>query len=249
MNLEQGNRSAPEGPAQFRTTHWSVVLQAGKAEESASADALEHLCRGYWHPIYAFVRRRGCSPEEAQDLVQGFFAALLRRKGLERVDPAKGRFRSFLLASVTHYLANERQRERGQKRGGGCEMISLDASDKEERYLVEPAHDLTPERLFEQRWAHLVLERVVARLQAELAAAGHAERFDRLKPFLSDDPEGVSYAEAAASLSLSVGAVTSMIHRMRLRYRELFRDEIAQTVADPSEVDDEIRHLIAAFAP
>jgi RNA polymerase sigma factor (sigma-70 family) len=249
MTADAGRENWPEGPAQFRTTHWSVVLQAGKRDTSEAGDALDRLCRAYWHPIYSFIRRRGYSPDEAKDLVQGFFSDLLRRRGFEQVEPAKGRFRSFLMASVTNYLANEHQRANTQKRGGGRELLSLDAQTEEERYLIEPAHDLSPERLFEQRWAHAVLERVVSRLESEFTATGHAKRFQTLKGFLYEDSPGLSYADAAASLELSVGAVTSILHRMRLRYRELFREEIAQTLADPSDVDDEIRHLIAALTP
>lgn len=239
----------PEGPTQFRTTHWSVVLQAGKSETAESSEALDRLCRTYWPAIYGFVRRQGHGPDDAKDLVQGFFSGLLARQGLEKVDPAKGRFRSFLLASVAHYLANERERALAQKRGGGVEALPLDAQGEEVRYLIEPGHQLTPERIYEQRWAHAVLERVLTRLEAEFTAAGHAKRFESLKSFLSEDAVGTSYAEAAAGLGMSVSAVTSIIHRMRLRYRELFRDEIAQTVVDPAEVDDEIRHLIEVLTP
>src|SRR5262245_12596565 len=249
MASPSSNGPWSEGPAHFRTTHWSVVLQAGKSDTPESAQALERLCRAYWHPLYGFVRRQGYGPDDAKDLVQGFFAGLLQRQGLERIDPAKGRFRSFLLASIAHHLNNERQRERAQKRGGGSETISFDAQSEEERYLIEPTHQATPERMFEQRWAHAVLEQAVARLRDELAAAGHAQRFDVLKDFLSESADGKSYAEAADQLGVSVAAVTSIIHRMRERYRELFRDEIAQTVADPADIEDEIRHLIEVLTP
>ena len=234
--------------AAFRTTHWSVVLQAGKEDGPASADALERLCRSYWHPIYAFLRRRGYSPHEAEDLVQGFFAGLLRRKGLGKVDPALGRFRSFLLASLNNHLGHERDKGRRLKRGGGAEPLSLDTQTAEEKYLSEPRHELTPERLFEKRWAEVLLERVVNRVRADFIAAGHEERFDALKDFLLGDPPGVSYADAGQKIGLSESAVTSAIYRMRSRYRECFRDEIAQTVSDPAEVDEEIRHLARALA-
>ena len=249
MRSDRPNDAFADHPANFRTTHWSVVLKAGNEDAVQCADALERLCRAYWHPIYAFVRRRGYSADEAKDHVQGFFAALLQRKGLERVDPDKGRFRTFLLASVTHFLANEWQKQQTQKRGGGYEFLSLDAASEEERYQLEPMHHLTPERLFEQRWAHAVLERVVTRLEQEFDQAGHGDRYECLKAFLSGDGAEISYADAARNLNVSVGAVTSIIHRMRQRYRELFRDEISQTVENPAEVDDEIRCLIAALTP
>jgi RNA polymerase sigma-70 factor (ECF subfamily) len=234
--------------AEFRTTHWSVVLQAGKEDAPGSAEALERLCRSYWYPIYAFVRRRGQSPHEAEDLVQGFFAGLLRRKGLGTVDPAHGRFRSFLLASLNNHLSHEREKGQRQKRGCGAELLSLDAQTEEEKYLAEPHHELTPERLFEKRWAEVVLERVVKRVRADFIAAGHEERFEVLKDFLLGEPTGLSYEDAGQKLGLSVSAVTSAIYRMRSRYREFFRDEIAQTVSDAAEVDEEIRHLARALA-
>jgi len=248
MDSEGGHNAFARGPANFRTTHWSVVLLAGQEHEPNSAEALEQLCRAYWPPIYAFVRRRGYTREEAEDLVQGFFSLLLARKGLERVDPARGRFRSFLLASVNNYLANEHERATRQKRGGGCETFSLDAQEAEERYAVEPVDDLTPERLFERRWAETVFERIIARLQAEFAAVGQAPRFECLKPFLLGEPADFSYADVAQQLGLSVSAVTSAIHRMRARYREIFREEIAQTVGDVTEVEDEIRYLVRALS-
>jgi RNA polymerase sigma-70 factor (ECF subfamily) len=236
-----------EGHAPFHTTHWSAVLLAGREDDPRSSDALERLCRAYWHPIYAFVRRRGHSPDTARELVQGFFFDLLRRKGLERADPARGRFRTFLLTSLSRFLVNEWDRGQRLKRGGGIEFVSLEAQEDEERCLVEPAHDHTPDRVFLQRWAQTVVARVVARLEDEYAVAGHPQRFERLKPLLLGDVPGLSYAQVAQQLQQTVPAVTSMLHRMRLRFREVFRDEIAQTVADPSEVDDEIRFLLAAL--
>jgi RNA polymerase sigma-70 factor (ECF subfamily) len=247
MKPEPGADVLCEGPIDFATTHWSLVLLAGKDQETQSAAALDKLCRVYWRPIYAFARRRGCPFHEAQDLVQEFFAAFLRRGGVERADPSKGRFRSFLLTSFSRFLTNEWQRGQRLKRGGGLEILSLEAQSEEERFLSEPVDELSPERVFAQRWAHLVLERVVSRLENEFAAAGRSERFECLKPFLSGDNVGNSYADTAAKLGTSVPAVTSIIHRTRDRYRELFREEIAQTVANPSEIDDEIRHLLAAL--
>jgi RNA polymerase sigma-70 factor (ECF subfamily) len=224
-----------------------VVLLAGREEEPRSAEALDRLCRTYWFPIYAFVRRRGFAPHDAQDLVQEFFSDLLRRRFLDRVSPSSGRFRSFLLASLGNFLANQYDREQCQKRGGGCQIFSLDAQPAEERYQLEPAHEATPEKLFEQRWAQTVLEQVVSRIQSEFAANQQTNRFDYFKEFLLGDPPGLSYSEVAARLNLSVSALTSAIHRTRVRFREVFRAEIAQTVAAPSEIDDEIRHLVAAL--
>ncbi|MBX3744972.1 MAG: sigma-70 family RNA polymerase sigma factor [Verrucomicrobiae bacterium] len=236
------------GPAEFRTTHWSVVLQAGVGDAPRAADALERLCRAYWRPIYGYVRRRGYGPHEAEDMVQGFFEGLLRREGLRQVDPAKGRFRSFLLASVNHFLANEWDRSQRLKRGGGCEFVSIDAEEIEGEGLGELADEATPERDFERQWARTVLARVVDRLREDYTASGFGARFEGLREFLLGDPEGASYADAGRRLGMSVAAVTSAIHRLRVRYREVFRDEIAQTVADPDEVDEEIRHLARALA-
>jgi RNA polymerase sigma factor (sigma-70 family) len=233
---------------EFRTTHWSVVLRAGQGNEPRSEEALERLCRSYWHPIYAFVRRRGYPPHEAEDLVQSFFASLLRRNGFQRLDPRQGRFRAYLLTALNNHLTNEWNKGQRLKRGGGQEVVSLDARSEEEWYLSELRDERSPERLFERRWAEVVLERVVTRLRADFVASGHEERFAVLKDFLLGDPVAISYEDAARRLGLSVAAVTSAIHRMRGRYREFFRDEIAQTVSDPAEVDDEIRYLARAMA-
>jgi RNA polymerase sigma-70 factor (ECF subfamily) len=248
MKSPTGVEALMGGPANFRTTHWSVVLLAGSGDGAQASEALDCLCRAYWRPIYVLVRRRGYDASEAQDLVQGFFSGLIQRQGLERIEQSKGRFRSFLATAMTNYLINERKRERRLKRGGSYETFSFDAQPEEQRYQIEPTHELTPERLFEQRWAQTVLDRVVARLQADFAAAGHADRFECLKEFLLNDPADVSYVDAGARLGLSVSAVTSAIHRMRLRYRDSFREEIAQTVADPAEIDDEIRYLVGALS-
>lgn len=237
------------GPAAaFHTTHWSVVLRAGKEDAPKSEEALERLCRSYWHPIYGYLRRRGFSAHDAEDLVQGFFAGLLRRKGLENVSPDLGRFRSFLLASVNNHISHEWEKGQRLKRGGGTELVPIDAEGEEERYLAEARQELSPEQLFEKRWAEVVLERVVERVRADFAAARQEERFEVLKDFLLGDPRHISYADAGQKLGLSVSAVTSAIHRMRSRYRDFFRDEIAQTVDDPVEVDQEIRYLAGALS-
>lgn len=242
------NEDFPPVPARFCTTHWSVVLAAVRPDSPEAAAALEQLCRAYWYPLYAFVRRRGHGEEEARDLTQGFFHHLLENDALRRVAPDRGRFRSFLLAGIRHYLANEWDHAQRRKRGGGVTTFSLDARNPEERYRLEPVDDSTPERFFERRWAHAVLRRVVARLEAEQDTAERRERFAVLQPFLLLQPHEEGYEAAAQRLGLSVSAVTSAIHRLRLRFRELFRTEIAQTVADPADVDAEIRHLVQVLS-
>ncbi len=220
---------------------------AGRQDTPESADALEHLCRAYWYPLYAFVRRRGYSAEEARDLTQEFFGHLIRRRVISDADPTRGRFRTFLIAALKNFLANEWDRSRRQKRGGGAVLLSLDDDSLEEKYRLELTHDRTPEAVYEQGWAAAVVDRVSARLREELGSGPRAERFEVLKAFLFRDPESGSYADVARRLNLSVSAVTSAIHRMRVRFRELFRAEIAQTVSDPSEIDEEIRHLVRAL--
>ncbi|HEX3626335.1 MAG TPA: sigma-70 family RNA polymerase sigma factor [Verrucomicrobiae bacterium] len=236
-----------EGPGQFRSTHWSVVLAAADSQCPQTAQALEKLCRTYWYPLYAHVRRQGIDGYEAQDLTQAFFAYLLEKKGLGRVNPMRGKFRSFLLASLNNFLNNERDKAQRIKRGGGIQFIYLDAVPAEDRYLAEPAHDENPEKIFERRWANAVVEQAVRNLTAEFVAAGLAQRLEVLKVFLMGEPSDASYEEAARRLSLSVSAVTSAIHRARQRFRELFREEISNTVSAPDEVDDEIRHLLNAL--
>jgi len=235
------------GEREFRTTHWSVVLAAGDSRSPQSTDALEKLCRAYWYPLYAFVRRQGYQPEAAQDLTQEFFSRLLASHGLETVDRSKGKFRSFLLASMKNLLANERKRAHRQKRGGGFAHFSLDATVAENRYQLDPPDELTPERIFERRWAETLIDFVTRRLQEEFAEAGMARRFEELKVFLLGDEEPASYAEIAGRLDMSEGAVRTAIYRMRQRYGELFRAEIAQTVTSLPEMEEEIRHFLAVL--
>jgi len=217
-------------------------MLAGQEHSPASAAALETLCRAYWFPLYAFVRREGHTPDEAADLTQEFFSRLLASNALAGLDRAKGKFRSFLLASLKHLLANEWHRAHCQKRGGGSVHFSLDALAAEDRYQLEPAADLTPDKTFERRWAETLLDTFTRRLQSEFAEAGLTRRFEELKAFLlsADDPP--SYAETAVRLDLTEGAVRTAIYRMRQRYGELFRDELAQTVTSPREMEEEIRH-------
>jgi len=209
---------------------------------------LEKLCKVYWYPLYAFVRRQGRAPHDAQDLTQEFFARLLEKNYLEDVDRAKGKFRSFLLASMKHFLANEWDRARAQKRGGALTHIPIDTQFAETRYGLEPAHDQTPEKLFERRWALTLLNNVLDRLRAEHVAAGKAEQFDELKVALTADKKSISYASLGGRLRMTEGAVKVAVHRLRARYREVLRAEIAQTVASAEEVEEEIRQLFAALA-
>ena len=234
------------GSRRFETTRWTLVLAAGGADTAQARQALDDLCRIYWPPLYAFVRRRGHSVADAQDSTQEFFARLLERRDLVRVDPAKGRFRSYLLASMTHFLANEWDRARAQKRGGGAAHLSIDAGQAEAWYLREVADVLTPERVFERRWALSLLNDVLAGLQREYAAAGKDALFRELKGALSGEVPIANYAAVGARLGLSEGAVKVAAHRLRVRYRERLRTEVARTVEQPEEIDEELRFLLAA---
>ena len=233
------------GSSQFPTTRWTMVVAAGDLHRKEARSALAALSENYWYPLYAYLRRRGYTADQAQDLTQDFVIRLLEGRYLDRVDPEKGRFRSFLLASLKFFVADEEDRQRAHKRGGGA-VVSLESSFGEERYQREPAHDETPERIFERRWALAVLDRVVERLRNEFVQHGRPEHFERLKVFLlgqSDAP----YATLAREMNTSEGALKVAIHRLRKRYRELFRQEIADTVADPAEVESELRFLAAAL--
>ena len=240
--------SSPAGPADFRTTHWSVVLAAGQQDSSAGSQALARLCAIYWYPLYAYVRRRGQAVHEAEDLIQEFFARLLQRDFLQNVSPDKGRFRSFLLASLKNFLANEWRRAQTQKRGGGIAPISLDGQRAESRYQLEPIDTAAPEALFERRWALTLMEQVMTRLRQEHARNEKADLFDELKIFLTGEGKSMTYAELAAKHGVSESAVKMAVLRLRHRYGELLRLEIAQTVATPKEVEEEIRHLIAVVS-
>lgn len=231
----------------FASTHWSVVLTAGKQSSAGAEQAMETLCRSYWPAIYSFIRRQGHGPEEAKDFTQEFFRGLLGKNALANVDPSKGRFRSFLLASVKNLMANEWHRARTRKRGGGAPKFSLDEKLGEERYHVELADILSPDKLFDRRWAETLLERVLLRLRDEWNARDKQQRFDDLKVFLVERRGTVPFPEAAARLGITVPALRSMLHRLRQSYREVFTQEIAHTVAAPEEIEDEVRHLLAAL--
>jgi RNA polymerase sigma-70 factor (ECF subfamily) len=240
-----GTRS---GAPVFSTTHWSLVLAAQGDDSGPAAKALASLCESYWYPLYAFVRRRGYGPHDAQDLTQAFFEKLLEKNTLKVVSQEKGRFRSFLLGALKHFLANEWDRSRAAKRGGGTVAISLDQGDAEARYRLEPADEMSADRLFERRWAMTLLDQVMKRLREEMESAGKAAVFEELKDHLMAGGASAPFAEAGERLGLSEGAARVAAHRLRKRYRELLQEEIAQTVADPSEVEDEIRHLISVLA-
>ena len=234
-------------PRKFSTTRWSLILAASQGSTPEAHEALSSLCALYWYPLYAFTRHQGHSPEDAQDLVQGFFILLLERNDLAAVDRQRGRFRSWLLASLKHYLANEWKREHAQKRGGGQTPISIDGATAEGMYSLELSHDLTPERLYDRRWALALLEHVLGSLAAECARLGKQPLFETLRGTLAGDTGQRAYPELARELGMSPGAVKVAVHRLRGRYRELLRTEIAQTVEHPEEIDDEIRMLLAAL--
>jgi RNA polymerase sigma factor (sigma-70 family) len=234
------------GSSHFPTTRWTLVVAAGNPEQKEARSALVSLCENYWYPLYAYLRRCGHPADQAQDLTQGFFVRVLEGRYLDRADPEKGRFRSFILTSLKFFVADEGDRDRAQKRGSGT-VESLEFTSGEDRYQREPAHDETPEHIFERRWALSVLDRVVERLRDEFVQHGRLEHFERLKVFLlgqSDAP----YAALAHEMNTSEGALKVAIHRLRKRYRELFRQEIADTVADPAQVESELRFLAAVLA-
>jgi RNA polymerase sigma-70 factor (ECF subfamily) len=243
--------SAPEGATvvdTFATTHWSVVLGAREGDGNAS-EALTELCRTYWRPLYAYIRRRGHNPNDAQDLTQEFFYRLLDKHYLNQVDPAKGRFRSFLLVAVNHFLANEWDRSRTIRRGGRVQFVPIDAASAEEQVTEEPvAADLTPERVFDRQWALALLKQVTDMLAVELAREGRAEQFEQLKEFLIDERKTVSWAELAAQRGTTEGALKMSVQRLRQRFGRILRERIALTVAGPDEVEGEIRALLEALS-
>jgi RNA polymerase sigma-70 factor (ECF subfamily) len=234
--------------ARFPTTAWSRILEAGGPAQPQARAALEDLCRDYWYPLYAFLRRKGLGAESAQDLVQSLFADLLARNDLRGLDPARGRFRSYLMACATHLLAKQRARERAARRGGGRAILALDSLAAESRYGVEPSHELTAERLFDHRWALTVLDLVLAGLDDEMARSNRSRLYEQLRPSLLAQPDARPYSEIADGLGMTEAAVKMAAHRLRARYRERLRDEIARTVADPAEIDDENSELLSALS-
>jgi RNA polymerase sigma factor (sigma-70 family) len=240
-----GNEPSPRQV--FITTHWSAVLTAGRSDTTLARAALEYLCQTYWPPLYAYVRRRGNSPEDAQDLTQAFFARLLERNAVAGVAPGKGRFRSFLLTSLNHFLADEWDKARAQKRGGG-QVIALDLQSAETQLGEMPAENFTPEKAFEHRWAITLLEQVYQRLEEEYRAAGKAALFAALRVTLAGKSDAAPYAELARQLDMTEGAVKVAVHRLRQRYRALLRATIGDTVSSPDEVEDELGHLFRTLA-
>lgn len=225
-----------------------MVLAAGQSSSPESEQALSHLCRTYWYPLYAFVRRQGRSPEDAEDLTQGFFAHLLEKNALRAVERNKGKFRSFLLASLKNFLANDWDRQHAAKRGGKNPIVSLHDQSAEDRYLHEPSHDFTPERLYEQSWALTVIDTVMQQLRKEYKAAGKAELFEALQDHLIGAEDAAAYVQLGARLGMREGTVRMRVQRMRLHFRYLLQAEIAQTVRTASEIEEELRHLLAAMA-
>ena len=243
-------RTTSVGPSRcqtFVTTHWSVVLSAAHSDTTHAHDALAKLCQTYWHPLYAYVRRRGYSPEDAEDLTQGFFAALLQRKAVSSVSQDKGRFRSFLLASLNHFLSDEWDKARAQKRGAG-KVISLDTQTAETWLNQVPAKGITPEKAFELRWAITLLEQVYRTLEEEHQQQGKGKLFDALRGTLAGPGNSAPYAELAQHVGLNEAAVKVAVHRLRQRYRALLREAITQTVASEAEVEEELRYLLRIVA-
>ena len=228
------------------TTQWSQVLAARDGADTEARAALEGLCRTYWRPLYAYVRHQGASPDEALDLTQGYFTELLEKDFLSDVDPAKGRFRSFLLVSLRNYLSHQHERVKALKRGGGTSVLSLDSSEGEATYSLRPADTMTPEQLYERRWAMTVLDRALDRLHQECRQAGNQAQFEQLRQYLTSTEPQVPYREVGETLGMSEGAVATAVHRLRKQYGRCLRAEVAETVVDRAEVDDELRHLLGA---
>jgi len=236
--------SAPA--CQFATTHWSMVVAAGHGRSPESEAALEALCRDYWYPLYVYVRRRGYSADDAQDLTQAFFAALLEKKYLRDAERTRGRFRTFLLTAMQRFLSKEQDRQRSQKRGGGRRAIALDFPAGEDRYRHEPSHSWTPERLYERRWALTLLDNVLQEIEIECKSRGKQDLFEELKQYLAAGPQGQAYGQTAVRLGISEGAVKVAVHRLRRSYREILRREVSKTLAAGEDLADELRQLQAA---
>jgi DNA-directed RNA polymerase specialized sigma24 family protein len=242
------DKSDHAGAPRFATTRWSLVLTAGDHSSADSRRALESLCAAYWHPLYAYVRRRVSDVNEAQDLTQAFFAELLEKDCVGSATPERGRFRAFLLTALKHFLSKEWDKAKAKKRGGGRAPIPLDFASDDSRCSTEPAGGLTPEEVFDRRWAETLLDQVMKRLEREFADVGKQSQFRQLKPFIIGQHEGATYADAGEVLGTTEAAAKMAVHRMRRRYRRLLREEVSQTVAAPSDIDDEIRDLFAAFS-
>lgn len=232
---------------QFTRTHWSLVLQAIDQNSPQGADALARLCRAYWYSLYSYVRWQGHTMHDAQDLTQEFFARFLEQDSLRQASPQRGRFRTFLLSSLKNFLINEWNKAKRQKRGGGCQIISLNAEETETRFQAEPADHHSPDKAYDRRWAMVLLDRVLSQLESELVAGEQGRLFAELKFCLTGQDSGGCYAEIGKRLGMTEGNVKVNVHRLRRRYRELLREEISRTVEDPATIDDEIRQLFAAL--
>ena len=243
----QDGLAGTSSPAWFRTTHWSLVSLAGDANSPQATAALERLCQTYWLPLYSYIRRQGYAPHDAQDLAQGFFARLLRMNSLASVAQQKGKFRTFLLAALHHFLSDELDHARAEKRGGGRNLISLDEASAEQRYLEVPAPDLTPEKLYDRRWALTVMEQALDRLRKDYGTAGNAALFEQLNGFLSREAAHGEYDSAAHKLGMSPGTMAVAVHRLRQRYRECVRFELSQTVTSREDLELEMKHLFEAL--
>jgi len=226
-----------------------MVLAAKDGTDTEARRALETLCNSYWYPLYAYLRGHGNSPEEARDLTQAFFAEILEKDRLQAIDQSKGKFRSFLLASLKNFMSHEYEKGQALKRGGGTTTVSMDAEDAETRFKIEPVDDLTPDQIFERRWGLTMMERAMGRLETETASTSTPEQFEQMKSYLTGAGAGTPYKEAADEVGMSEGAFKTAVHRMRQRYGRLLRDEIAETVADPAEVDGEVKHLLTVIRP
>lgn len=248
MTTPDASPNQPVQNAWFTTTHWSVVLAAGDGASPRAAEALEKLCRTYWLPLYAYVRRKGHTCEDAQDMTQEFFARFLAKNSFGRARPERGRFRSFLLTSMQNFLAHEWQRARAEKRGGGRSLLRWDELAPENHYQLEASSELTPDKVFDQRWALTLFQRALARLRQEFTAAGKGAQFDRLKGYLSSEAGENAYAEVAAQLNMTPRAIAVAVHRLRQRYGQVVREEIAHTVSSSADIEDELRLLIALMS-
>ena len=247
-DTDSSQLATPHSDARFATTRWTVVLAAGSPDSSRYREALGTLCRTYWFPLYAYLRRHGDNREDAAEYTQAFFAKLLERQSLNTITPHPGKFRSFLLTALKRFVADEHDRMQAQKRGGGRKEFSLSFNDAEARYALQPVDRLSPDRLFERSWALTVLDNVMNRLEAEMAAAEKGQLFYLARAHLCGAYDAIPYREVAAKLEMTEGAIKVAVHRMRNRYREILREEIAQTVSHPREVDEEIRALFATLS-
>lgn len=246
-NITPGSSPGTGHGAQFAPTSWTDVLAAQRGGSREAEAAMEKLCQTYWYPLYSYLRRKGSDPDMAQDLTQGFFYRLIKENYLGAVDRRRGKFRSFLLAALNHFVSNQRDHERAAKRGGGQTLVSLDDTDAEDRFKLEPASDLSPEKIFERNWFLTLFDQALARLREEQKAAGKEALFDQLKLFVIEEAESGDYNNAAARVNMTPNAVAVTVHRLRDRYKKLVHEEVMRTVADPSEIEEELHRFFAVL--